>query len=346
MQATLNLPLPEYYDPRSVGEIWRVDYQIRARDAHRWREQHRLCPAAQDKHRIALLLVDVQNTFCIPDFELFVAGRGGDGAVADNARLCPFIYRNLNRISTICPTLDTHQAMQIFHNLLLINTQGQHPEPFTTVTVDDLEAGIWRFNPAAAEALDITPAYGQRFLQHYTQTLAARGKYQLTIWPYHAMLGGIGHALVAAVEEAVFFHGIARFSQPDFQIKGRNPLTENYSALRPEVLDGPGGEAVDTENRAFIRKLLDFDAVIIAGQAKSHCVAWTVEDLLAEIMLRDPRLARKIYLLEDCTSPVVIPGVVDYSDTAQEVFARFAKAGMHLVDSSTPMDAWPDMPPA
>ena len=26
-----------------------------------------------------------------------------------------------------------------------------------------------------------------------------------------------------------------------------------------------------------------FDALIIAGQAKSHCVAWTVENLLAEI---------------------------------------------------------------
>ena len=346
MQTTPTLPLPQHFDPQRVGAIWRVDYQARAREAHRWREQHRLKRAAQDRRRIALLLVDVQNTFCIPDFELFVAGVDGDGAVADNTRLCSFIYRNLNRISTIFPTLDTHQAMQIFHSSLLIDEEGRHPAPFTIVTTEDLAAGHWRFNPAAAEALNMTPAYGQHFLEHYTQTLAKRGKYQLTIWPYHAMLGGIGHALVAAVEEAVFFHGIARFSQPDFQLKGRNPLTENYSALSPEVLDGPDGEAVDTKNQAFLAKLLDFDAVVVAGQAKSHCVAWTVEDMLEEIMGRTPRLAGKVYLLEDCTSPVVIPGIVDYSAAAQEAFERFARAGMHLVDSREPMDAWPDMPPA
>ena len=33
------------------------------------------------------------------------------------------------------------------------------------------------------------------------------------------MLGGIGHALVSAVEEAIFFHNIARHSQTEFKIK-------------------------------------------------------------------------------------------------------------------------------
>jgi len=344
MQSHPSLPLPGHYVSRKVGEIWRVDYQTRAREAQGWGERHRLAPAAADRRRIALLLVDVQNTFCIPGFELFVAGPGGDGAVADNARLCPFIYRNLHNLTTICPTLDTHQAMQIFHSLLLINDQGQHPEPFTLVTSDDVAAGVWRFNPAAAAALKITPEYGQRFLAHYTQTLAERGKYQLTIWPYHAMLGGIGHAMVSAVEEAVFFHSVARFSQPNFQIKGHNPFTENYSVLSPEILNGPDGQLVDKRNQSFINQLLDFDAVLIAGQAKSHCVVWTVEDLLDEILARDRRLAGKVYLLADCTSPVVIPGVVDYSAAAHEAFARFAKAGMHLVDSREPMDSWPEMP--
>ena len=51
------------------------------------------------------------------------------------------------------------------------------------------------------------------------------------------MLGGIGHALVPAVEEAIFFHAIARREQPDFQVKGTHPLTEHYSVI------GPGGDA-------------------------------------------------------------------------------------------------------
>ena len=182
---------------------------------------------------------------------------------------------------------------------------------------------------------------GQRYLRHYTRELQSRGKYELTIWPYHAMLGGIGHALVSAIEEIVFFHGICRRSQPDFQVKGRNPLTENYSVLRPEITTGPDGKRIDAKNLPFIKKLLSFDAVIIAGQAKSHCVAWTIEDLLDEIQATGQPLADKVYLLEDCTSPVVIPGVIDYTESADHAFQKFADAGMHLVNSTMPMREWP-----
>ncbi len=86
--------------------------------------------------------------------------------------------------------------------------------------------------------------------------------------------------------------------------------------------------------------LQSHDALVIAGQAKSHCVAFTVSDLLEEINQVDPRLAGRVFLLEDCTSPVVIPGVVDYTQPAVDLFARFAKAGMHVVKSTAPIDEW------
>jgi nicotinamidase-related amidase len=155
------------------------------------------------------------------------------------------------------------------------------------------------------------------------------------------MLGGIGHALVSAVEEAIFFHSIARYSQPDFQVKGSNPFTENYSVLTPEVLEDSKGEPIAEKNVGFINKLLDFDAVIIAGQAKSHCVAWTIDDLLREIYVLDKNLTEKVYLLEDCSSPVVIPGIIDYTEQADAAFQRFADAGMHVVSSTDPIASWP-----
>ena len=148
------------------------------------------------------------------------------------------------------------------------------------------------------------------------------------------MLGGIGHALVSAVEEACFFHTIARSSQTHFELKGGNPLTENYSVLRPEVLDGADGSAIAQKNTSFIQTLLDFDAVIIAGQAKSHCVAWTIDDLLTEIQATDPALAKKVSLLEDCTSPVVVPGVVDFTEQADVAFQRFSDAGMQIIKAT------------
>ncbi len=342
MAAHSELTLPPHFEPSRVGEVWRVPYEERAREAEAWAERHGLRPAAQDAFRVCLLVVDVQNTFCIPDFELFVAGRSGTGAVDDNRRLCEWIYRNLGTISQIFPSLDTHHAMQVFHAIWLVDEQGEHPPPYTLVSKQDVASGRWRVNTAVAEALGIDAGYAQRHLAHYSRLLAEGGKYDLTVWPYHAMLGGIGHALVAAIEEAIFFHGIARHSAPAFQVKGDNPLTEHYSMLGPEVTEGPDGDHLGGRNTELIEKLLTFDAVAVAGQAKSHCMAWTIDDLLEEETAGE-RLAERTYLLEDCTSPVVVPGVVDYTDEADAAFERYAAAGMHAVRSTDPVASWPGL---
>ena len=336
------LPLPAHFDPNRVGEVWRVPYEDRAREASAWAGEHGLSRAADDAFRLCLLAVDIQNTFCIPDFELFVAGRSGPGAVDDNRRLCEFLYRNLGEITQIFPSLDTHHAMQVFHAIWLVDEHGNHPAPYTLVSAEDVATGRWRLNSAVAEALGIDVDYAERHLAYYTRRLAEGGKYDLTIWPYHAMLGGIGHALVSAVEEAIFFHGLARYSNPEFQVKGDNPLTEHYSMLGPEVTEGPDGDRLGGKNTALIEKLLTFDAVVVAGQAKSHCLAWTIDDLLEDEDVRE-RLAERTYLLEDCTSPVVVPGVVDYTDAADAAFERYAAAGMHVVRSTDPITSWPGL---
>jgi nicotinamidase-related amidase len=337
------LPLPAHFDPEGVGEIRRVPYEERAAEAAAWARERGIRPAADDRFRVALLLVDVQNTFCVPGFELFVAGRSGSGAVEDTRRLCEFVYRNLDAITQVVATLDTHQAAQIFHALWLVGPNGEHPSPYTLVTVADVERGDWRLNPDAGRSLGLDPEHGQRQLLDYVRRLARGGKYELTIWPYHALLGGVGHALVAAVEEAVFFHTVARQSQAQFELKGRNARTEHYSAIGPEVTEGPGGERIAERNEALVEQLLAFDAVVVAGQAKSHCVAWTIDDLLTGTRA-DRRLAEKVYLLEDCSSAVVVPGVVDYTDDADAAFARFAEAGMHVVRSTDPIGTWPGVP--
>ncbi len=340
------LPVPDHFQPQAVGELWRVPYAERAAAAADWARRWRIPPAAEDRFRICLLAIDVQNTFCLPGFELYVGGRSGTGAVDDNRRLCEFIYRNLGALTTIVPTLDTHRPLQIFHAIFLVDREGRHPEPFTVVTRGEIEAGDWRPDPRVCAALGIAPEACQDHLERYAATLDASGKYDLTVWPYHAMLGGIGHALVPAVEEAIFFHAIARCAQPGFEIKGQLPLTENYSVLGPEVVSGPGGETIAGRNEALLERLLAHDAVVVAGQARSHCVAWTVSDLLEAITERDPRLASKVYLLDDCSSPVVVPGAVDYTEQAERAFARFAAAGMNLVRSVEPLAGWPGMPPA
>jgi nicotinamidase-related amidase len=302
------LPLPPHFAPERVSEVWRVPYEERAAEAIAWAAEHDVRPAADDSFRVCLLVVDCQNTFCTPGFELFVPG-----APDDSRRLSEFVYRNLGSLTEIAVTLDTHLAFQVFHAAWLVDAAGRHPAPYTEVSVTDVETGVWR----AADPGE------QEGLLAYVRALERGGKYRLTVWPYHAMLGGVGHALVSPVEEAVFFHAIARSAPTRFEVKGDDPRTEHYSVLGPEV----GG----SRNGALIERLRGFDAIAIAGQAKSHCVAWTVSDLLDAA----PELAKRLYLLEDCTSPVVA-GALDFTDDADDAFRRFAEAGVHVVRSTDP----------
>ena len=307
----MELPLPPHWEPGRVEEIRRVPYEERAAEALAWAARHGVQPAREDARRVCLLLVDCQNTFCTPGFELYVPG-----APDDNRRLCEFVYRNLGAITQIVPTLDTHHAMQVFHAGWLVDAQGRQPAPYTIVSAEEVEQGVWR----AAEPAE------QQALLDYVRALEAGGRYRLTVWPYHALLGGIGHALVSAVEEALFFHGICRTVSPAFQIKGDDPRTEAYSAVGPEV----GGR----RNTELVELLRSFDAIALAGQAKSHCVAWTVEDLLEDVP------AERLYLLEDCMSPVVVPGAVDFTAEANAAVERFAERGVNVIRSTQPIDTW------
>ncbi len=341
------LPIPDFFDSERVGALYRVPYQDRAAAARAWAREHGIRPARRDETRVGFLLVDCQNTFCLPGGELFVAGRSGLGAVRDSWRICRFLYQNLNRITEVVATLDTHATIQVFHPHFFLDANGEPPAPYTAITSADLEAGRYRVNPDAADAAGLDEDALAEHALHYCRRLEAQGKYTLVIWPYHAMLGGAGHALAPAIEEAVFFHSVARSAQPIYEPKGRNPLTENYSALRAEVLEGADGAPIAEPNRALLERLLGFDALVVAGQAKSHCVAWTVSDLRDEIARRDPDgalgLAGKVFLLEDATSPVVVPGA-DFTDAADAAYADFERAGMVRVTTDVPPEEWPGFP--
>ncbi len=340
------LPVPDFYDQSLVGQVWRVPYEQRAQQAREWARIHGITHWVKNPLKLHILLIDVMNTFCIPDFELFVAGRSQIGAVEDNQRLVPWIYSILGLASKITPTLDTHRALAIFFEIFWVNDKGEHPTPFSDITYEEVKAGVWRPNPAmAADLTNGDYVWLQKFAMHYVTKLTQKGRYNLTIWPYHAMLGGIGHAMVAAVEEAVFFHSIARSSLTNFEIKGGNPLTENYSVFSPEVTDTHDRSVVLAQkNTRFINTLLEVDKLVIAGQAKSHCVTWSIDDLLNEIWAYDKSLVSKVYLLEDCTSPVVVwingVPVVDHTAAANEAFDRFRDAGMNVIRTTDPIDSW------
>lgn len=337
MTVTTALPLPALYDPTQVVEYGRwLDYNAIMAAALEFRRTHGLKAASTDRRKVGVLVIDGQETFVNPQGELAVGG-----AVEDSQRTVEFIYRNLGVISGLNFTLDTHLAYEIFHAPFLVNDAGENPSPYTMVSHDDVVGGVWRASPFMASALGVQLMAAQAQLEHYTAELAKTGRYTLIIWPFHAMFGGKGHSLVSGLEEVALFHAIARGAQTHLEVKGTNPWTENYSVLGPEVKQLVNGTPVP-RNTGFIGKLLQYDYLVIAGQAKSHCVAWTIEDLLTEILAQDPELAKKVYLLEDCTSPVITPDM-DFTQQGNEAFDRFRDAGMHVVTSTDPIDSWPDV---
>ncbi|HSD87307.1 MAG TPA: nicotinamidase, partial [Kofleriaceae bacterium] len=180
----------------------------------------------------------------------------------------------------------------------------------------------------------------------YCQELERAGKYQLYLWPPHCLLGSDGHALAGVIHEARLFHAFTRTAQSNVEVKGGNPLTENYSVLRPEVLSRFDGAALSQRNTQFIHTLLAADAVVIAGQAASHCVKSTIDDLLGEIAAQDASLASKVYLMTDCMSAVTVPDgngglAADFTPQADAALQKFADAGMRLVKSTDPITSWP-----
>ena len=70
----MELPLPPHWDPDRVEEVWRVPYEARAAEAEGWARELGIGPSRDDARRICLVVVDVQNTFCTPGFELVVPG--------------------------------------------------------------------------------------------------------------------------------------------------------------------------------------------------------------------------------------------------------------------------------
>ena len=344
------LPLPGFYNANHAAEYgYGPNSGKLQQEATAWKAAQGVKVSATDRFNVHLLLIDVQKDFCFPDGSLYVGGRSGRGAIDDNRRIAEFIYRNLGTLTNVTATLDTHFAYQIFFPSFWVDQDDQPLQAHREVTREQIERGQARPNPAVAKWLcGGNYPWLLKQVKFYCEELERAGKYTLYLWPPHCLLGSDGHALSGVVQEARLFHSYARGVQSWAEVKGGNPLTENYSVLRPEVLMRHDGQPLAQRNTQFLKTLLTSDAVVIGGQAASHCVKSSIDDLLGEIVAQDAALARKVYLLTDCMSSVTVPDgkggfAADFTPQAEAALKRFADAGMHLVKSTDPLASWPDL---
>lgn len=305
---------PDFYNPTQIGTLFYPDMTAIAAGA----EAVDWPPAAADTHHTVLLLIDMQIDFCHEQGALYVPGAPGDiGRVND------FIFRYGRYLTHTIATLDSHLPFQIFHAAWWADADGNHPEPLTIISADEVDAGAWR------------PLVMPDFSRRYVHRLEEKSKKQLTIWPYHVLIGGMGNALDPTLWSVVMWHALARKTQPTWLVKGRVPQSEHYSAVQPEI-DVPG-HPHGQKHTPFLETLAAADTVIVAGEAESHCVLETLTDIVNEFRAT-PELLQKFYVLQDCTSPVQHPDV-DFHALAQEQFAQFADLGVNFVNSTD--EDWP-----
>lgn len=260
--------------------------------------------------QIHLLIIDPQKDFCDPAGALFVPG-----ADQDMNRLAGFIQRHADRLWDIHCTLDTHHYFDISHPVFWTNDAGQHPAPFTIIQKEDVEAGRWRAT---------IPGF-QVHARDYVAQLAANDRYPLCVWPPHCLIGTEGHAVVRPLAEALLDWERRQTGMVDYVTKGSNFKTEHYSAVQADVPDSsdPG----TLLNTRLIETLERADLILLAGEALSHCLKFTVEDIANTF---EARHVAKMVLLTDCASPV--PG---FERQGTDFVAGMAARGMQLSDSAS-----------
>jgi nicotinamidase-related amidase len=231
-------------------------------------------------------MIDPQNDFCdIPAAALPVPG-----ADADMRRLAAFLAEAGAAITQLIVTLDSHPTVAIERTSFWKSANGAAVAPFTSITAQDVLAR--RYLPHDSALLPE--------VLRYLTALEATGHHTLIVWPVHCVIGTWGHTLQSSIAQA-----LATWEQSSHRnalkiLKGQNPLTEQYSAVRAEV---PRAEDSTTQtNQILVQAARPTEGLLfVGGEALSHCVAATMNDLFAEMTLGE---RGRVILLKECMSPV------------------------------------------
>ena len=259
-----------------------------------------------------LLVIDPQNDFCVPNgtFNVPTGALLVNGAYDDMKRLSKWVKKNAAKIYDIHVTLDSHHLIDCAHPAFWKDSKGKNPNPFTAISSNDIEKGIWT---------PILPSLYKRMLD-YTKALETSGRYPLLVWPPHCLIGTPGAAVVPELMDALNDWCILKTNKVDFVTKGSNVLTEHYSAVRAEVPDP--ADASTQLNTDLIQTIEKADILVWAGEAGSHCLANTMRDTFDAFGADS---IKKSVVLVDATSPVT-----GFEKNQADFFKEFAAKGVQF----------------
>jgi nicotinamidase-related amidase len=267
-----------------------------------------------------LLVIDPQNDFCdsVPAAPPgYAPALPVTGADADLRRLAGFVRAHGRQLNGITVTLDSHPGVAVERTSFWADANGQPVAPFTWLTAADVRAGAYRPRDAAH-----TPAVLAMLDQ-----LAQRGHAGMVVWPVHCVTGTFGHNIhgALAAELQAWEEG---WQQPVRKVlKGDYPLSEHYGAFEADV-PVPGVASTQFNTALAERVTGGVDLLLIAGEAASHCVAASF-DQLAGYLARRGGAGPRIALLRDCMSPVG-----SFEHLAEGLYERAQAFGAQVLDSA------------
>ena len=259
---------------------------------------------------LKLLIIDPQNDFCdSPGAALPVAGANED-------------LRRLSRfISTVQPdeitvTLDSHPSVAVERTTFWRQADGAAVAPFTFVTLAEVQAGVY-----VPRNRSLLPA-----VTTMLQKLALAGRDGLVVWPVHCVTGTWGHNIQSDLMQALTEWEFVQQKAVQKVLKGEYYLTEHFGAFEA---DAPNEAVASTQfNVPLAESLLaNTSTLIFAGQASSHCVAASFEQL-ARYIRQHGKPSPRLIVLKDCMSPV--PG---FEALADAFFARAAAFGAQILSA-------------
>jgi len=282
----------------------------------------------------AIVGVDFQNDFVLPPkdeaaklypgVELIQGIHFGSLSVPDGVNcalnFARFISGYGSKISEISFTHDCHD-LHIATPVLWVDSQGNHPAPFTWIKSEDIKNGLWRLN-VPVQAL-------QQKAYDYVVHLENEGRYILTVWFPHCQIGTYGAALHKPVIDAAVTWRDKYVATLTHVTKGSNPWTEHYSGMMAAMVDP--NDRTTALNKPFIKMLQEYDNIYFGGLALNFCVRETMLDIIRNF---DPDNVKKIVLLTDCTSAIPDPpGSTLFQSFTDSFLDEAVKAGMRLAKS-------------
>lgn len=290
------------------------------------------------KHILDKLEFVDAGTFDPNAYEEVVSGRlSVPGAILDTMRGIEFDIRNMQYISAHALSIDTHgiepsvfdtaRYVARYDYTFPVNNpddpdevpytvrRGEHPRDYTAVTAEM----IWHKEKNANGLW--WPVLDQDENFDYGQKLKEKRGTPIVTWPRHCTRFTPGQSIDQAVWACIVLHALLRRIEPLIFMKGLTRKSEYYGILGPEVIIA--GDTNAQMNLPGLQLYTQFDIIIIDGQAGSHCVLRTVQQLFEYIMEKAPDQISKLIVVKDGVS--CIPG---YETETEAAYIEMEKRGL------------------